>query len=275
VLYSVEGSFFFLTPRGCFVSYNDLDNVPTQTAGSSEVLASDWNKYVRDNFDALKFGHLVVGGSPSFTPDAGTMVYRSDRREIQVYDGNDWIPQIPTGVMQMFVGGVAPLGWLLCQGQALSVASPTLQSILTGAGFTTIPDLRGKIPIGQGTILGTARALGATVGAESLPEHSHTFSANTSNTGSHSHGGGTSSAGAHSHTIGLTQDDVIPRGTGVTFQRVRFAGSVSTSTDGTHSHTINADGSHSHSVSGTTGNAGTGTHGVVQPSLVINFIIKN
>ena len=90
---------------------------------------------------------------------------------------NTTIPNAtPVGTIVMFGGASAPTGWLLCDGQ--STASYAALAAVVGA---TVPDLRGRAPIGVGTGTGlTARALGATVGnethtltTEQIPNHSH------------------------------------------------------------------------------------------------------
>ncbi|MBO2010989.1 phage tail protein [Hymenobacter negativus] len=84
--------------------------------------------------------------------------------------------------------GYAPKGWMLCQGQTLPIAqNQALFSLLGttygGNGQTTfnLPDLRSRVPIGQGQLLGQSNyVLGQTGGVESqtllpaqLPSHSH------------------------------------------------------------------------------------------------------
>lgn len=74
------------------MSYANMDSVPTQTAGTSELLASDWNTYVRDNFDSIKFGHVVCTSSTRPTGIAeGTMIYETDTQKVLVYSGSSWI----------------------------------------------------------------------------------------------------------------------------------------------------------------------------------------
>jgi hypothetical protein len=69
-----------------------MDGVPTQTAGTSELLASDWNTYVRDNFDSIKFGHVVCTSSTRPTGIAeGTMIYETDTQKVLVYSGSAWV----------------------------------------------------------------------------------------------------------------------------------------------------------------------------------------
>jgi microcystin-dependent protein len=100
-----------------------------------------------------------------------------------------------TGEIRLFGGNFAPVGWALCDGQLLAVSSyDALFSLLGttygGDGRTTfaLPDLRGRVPIHQGTGSGlTDRKLGAQGGSETvalqaneLPAHTHTMQASTS-----------------------------------------------------------------------------------------------
>jgi len=93
------------------------------------------------------------------------------------------------GEIKMFAGTFAPMYWVFCWGQTLSISSySSLYSIIGvqfgGDGITTfgVPDLRGRIPLGAGTGPGlTARTQGQTGGSENvtltaaqLPAHSHT-----------------------------------------------------------------------------------------------------
>ena len=92
----------------------------------------------------------------------------------------------PTGTIQMYGGDTPPIGWLMCNGDAISrtTYSALFDVIGTtygnGNGSTTfnLPDLRGRAPIGFG--LGTAthatgHALGSKGGDEDaiIPYHNH------------------------------------------------------------------------------------------------------
>jgi microcystin-dependent protein len=96
------------------------------------------------------------------------------------------------GYIKMFAGNFAPRNWAYCQGQTLAIASNTaLFSILGttfgGNGQTTfaLPDLQGRVPIGQGTGPGLSTiSLGqkagtnsVTLSANNLPQHIHGLSA--------------------------------------------------------------------------------------------------
>lgn len=81
------------------MSYADLDGVPSQTAGVSSLLASDWNTYVRDNFDSIKFGHVVVADNTAksaINAVEGIMVYQSDVDTLFLYTGSAWVPAVDT-----------------------------------------------------------------------------------------------------------------------------------------------------------------------------------
>ncbi|MFA8433536.1 MAG: phage tail protein [Marinifilaceae bacterium] len=92
------------------------------------------------------------------------------------------------GEIRGFAGNFAPRGWAFCQGQLLSVSQnealfSILGTIYGGDGRTTfaLPDLRGRVPIGEGTGPGlTPRWLGLRSGTEinyltvnQLPAHNH------------------------------------------------------------------------------------------------------
>lgn len=90
----------------------------------------------------------------------------------------------PAGIIMPFAGTVAPQGYLLCDGSAVSRTTyATLFAVIgttfgTGDGSTTfnVPDLSGRVPLG----VSQAHALGTTGGSETvtlteseLPSHVH------------------------------------------------------------------------------------------------------
>jgi microcystin-dependent protein len=99
------------------------------------------------------------------------------------------------GEIRLFAGNFAPKGWLLCDGQPLSIAAndALFQLIGTtygGDGTTTfaLPDLRSRLPIHQGTGPdGIAHIVGEAAGVETvtlttqqIPSHTHSFMVSTS-----------------------------------------------------------------------------------------------
>lgn len=111
---------------------------------------------------------------------------------------NDYMPQ---GGSDPFLGSImmvgfnfAPIGWLLCNGQLVSIAdNDALYSLIGtnfgGDGITTfgLPDLRGRIPIHQGQGPGTSNyVIGQMAGTETvtltvnqIPSHNHSLLAST------------------------------------------------------------------------------------------------
>lgn len=85
----------------------------------------------------------------------------------------------PTGAIVAYGGSAPPVGWLLCDGSEFSEEEyPNLAAVLGG---TTLPDLRGRFPLGAGAGDSlTARGLGDTGGEETvalveaeMPSHTH------------------------------------------------------------------------------------------------------
>jgi len=99
------------------------------------------------------------------------------------------------GEIRMFAGTFAPVGFFWCDGSLKSIAEYQALFVLLGTtwggdGQTTfaVPDLRSKLPVGQGTGPGlTTRILGQRAGTDSvtlvegnLPQHNHSFNVQTS-----------------------------------------------------------------------------------------------
>ena len=181
----------------------------------------------------------------------------------------------PAGVVLPFAGSAAPTGWLLCFGQAISrtTYAALFAAIGTaygaGDGSTTfnLPDLRGRVPGGLDTMGGTAAnrltaagggvngaALGAAGGGEThtlttaqMPAHTH---ANTLNDPGHVHSmgfqlGGTAGGGA------ANQAGTFYTGTPTNTQSAGTGISINNASQGSG-----------------------GAHPNVQPTLVLNYIIK-
>lgn len=92
------------------------------------------------------------------------------------------------GEIRMFGGNYAPSGWALCNGQLLPIGEYQALYALIGTtyggnGTTTfaLPDLQGRIPVGEGSGPGlTPRTIGQSAGSEmvtltvaTIPGHSH------------------------------------------------------------------------------------------------------
>lgn len=165
----------------------------------------------------------------------------------------------PTGAVIPFAGSIAPTGWLLCQGQLVNRETYANLFLVLGVtygagdGSTTfsLPDLRSRIPIGDGTGSGLrGRTRGTAGGNEdsTLPSHGHGASAD--------------GAGQHSHGLPL-HDRAAPVSGGLMVQAY-FGAAGQTSFDaGYHGHGINI---------GASGGSAADTN--MPPYLVLAYLIK-
>ena len=197
----------------------------------------------------------------------------------------------PVGSVTMWVTGTAPTGWLLCQGQAVSRTTyAALWDVLragtssspygNGDGSTTfnLPDLLGRVPMGAGTGTGlSARTLGTELGVESVtltsaqsgvPAHSHDNTVALSGDGAHAHNIKTRRVTSTTHDHDNTETTVGPStapGSGGNVGTTQTDAALSRG----HSHTVSIT-----NVNNTAADAAS-SHENIQPSTVINFIIKH
>jgi microcystin-dependent protein len=200
---------------------------------------------------------------------------------------------ISAGSIQMFAGSTAPNGWLICDGSIISrkTYSGLFKVIGTtfGAGNSndtfTLPDSRGRVPIGAGTGASlTARTLGTALGAETatlattnLPSHTHATSVSTESA-THTHTGTSSDQSVtHTHSYGIpigttgSAYGIIDTLTGSSSGTPLTGGQ---SADHTHGTTFgNASATHTHSITNDPTGSGT-AFGILLPSIAFNFIIK-
>ena len=93
------------------------------------------------------------------------------------------------GEIRMFAGNFAPAGWMFCEGQLLPISEyETLFNLIGttygGDGQSTfaLPDLRGRLPMHQGSGFTLAEQGGAeeiTLTVSQIPAHSHPMLATT------------------------------------------------------------------------------------------------
>jgi microcystin-dependent protein len=158
---------------------------------------------------------------------------------------------LPPGVMALYAGAVAPQGWLLCYGQAVSrstysglfVAISTTFGIGDGSTTFNIPDLRGRVAAGKDDMGGSAASRLTNSGTGNSGLNGAILGATG---GTDRHVLSTAQMPSHTHSyLSLTAGPGIAGGSG-------FAGTSATS-----------------------GSAGSGeAHPNVQPTLVLNYIIR-
>jgi microcystin-dependent protein len=183
---------------------------------------------------------------------------------------------VPTGMIAPFAGASSPSGWLLCQGQ--SVSRTTYADLFTALGGVSspyggvtstnfnVPDLRTRVPVGlfstdtdtdPSATDNRLNSLGKTGGEKThtltqaqLPSHTHTVGRGASF--------GTSRVG--SAASGGFRGDVVT-GYDPTFALQNLSSGSEDMPGTAHNHSVTGGGS---------GNA----HNILQPYLVVNYIIK-
>jgi microcystin-dependent protein len=102
------------------------------------------------------------------------------------------------GEIRIFAGNFPPNGWAFCDGALLSISENStlftlIGTIYGGDGQTTfaLPDLRGRVPIHQGSSGGSSFVIGQNGGSETvtlttnqIPAHGHALQASTDQAGS-------------------------------------------------------------------------------------------
>lgn len=181
---------------------------------------------------------------------------------------------VPIGAIDEFAGDTPPQGWLLCYGQAVSRTTYAALFAVIGTKFGTgdggstfnVPDYRGRVGVGRDDMGGPAAKrvtaggsgivgtnIGATGGLQSvalteaqMPPHKH--EGNTNRAGRHAHGIGRGAGnGNSSGWLGAENQD-----------QTRY---------------VNEDGEHDHYFE-TNSKGGGAAHNNMQPSIIVNFIIR-
>lgn len=189
--------------------------------------------------------------------------------------------RVPVGAVNMWVTGTAPSGWLLCQGQAVSRSTySALFSVLGttyGAGDTSttfnLPDLRGRVPMGAGTgrnVADNANLTARTLGTKVSDAETHTLT--SAEIPAHSHPNtvsGTFAAATHYHGVNSNFTASYFLGNGFYYTEGSTVVANGTTNTGPNDNTASV------SISNANNTGGGGAHNNVQPSTVINFIIKH
>lgn len=215
-------------------SVNDLNNL--DIVDGNLIVTGDGNLFIDYNNQ-----RIAVGGTPDIEMN-DTSINPVQNKVIKKYVDNF----IPKGVINTYAGSTAPNGWLICDGSAISRSTyADLFEVIgttygTGDGETTfnLPNLQRRIPVGYDVSDNDFNAIGKIGG-----EKTHVLTINE--------------MPEHSHNIG-NEGAILYGGNRAYFSS---SGSISTWTNNeAHSHTNTKGGSQAHNI--------------MQPYIVMNYIIK-
>lgn len=183
----------------------------------------------------------ILDGQLIYTKDGKVyMDYEGERISIGQGGGGSGGDDIPTGVITQFGGSIAPDGWLICDGSAVSRATyadlfnaiGTTYGIGDGSTTFNLPNLKGKVP----------------VGIDNTDENFYPLGME---------------GGEKAHTLTVSE---IPSHT----HKLPIAG-----TAGSTDYLIQSYTTASRVLIGETGATGGGqAHNILQPYIVLNYIIK-
>jgi microcystin-dependent protein len=241
----------------------------------------------------------VILGNGTSTP---TFVAPGTSGNLLTSNGTTWqstapaaSASVPTGSLMPYAGSSAPTGYLLCDGSSVSSSTylalhAVISNTYGGSAYTggsglnfTLPDLRGRLPMGAGTGVGlnasgtgapsgtaqTARTRGQWLGEEThllttaeLASHTHNNTVSGGSTGS------MSANASHSHQQASRQGT-----SGGLYGLVDSSNSGSSGQP--YVSTTNTD--HTHTFTPSISNASAGSdnrHATIPPCVVLNYIIK-
>lgn len=271
------------------VTYRGTISLPATFYGttSNNYLNNATEVETGDMFVAIGSGNLTMADGDIWIANGDALIINTNNpknviTKAMIDDISPTYPGIEVGDYKRRAVSYSPgLGWLLCDGQAVS---RTTQSLLfnvigttfgVGDGSTTfnLPNANGRVSVTAGTATGlTNRFVGDVFGEErttlteaEMPSHNHTIN--------HDHPSvNTSSAGSHTHDYEGYY--TVLRGVGLN-REVKSRDRVPSDPN---DYAGNSAGSHTHSVNlpnytGNSGNAGGGqSHNNLQPSIVDGFL---
>jgi len=170
---------------------------------------------------------------------------------------------VPVGTIAAYAGAVAPAGWLLCD--ATSTTGYPALAVLVGG---STPDLRGHTLVGKGSLPFDGALLSKLGSTTSTANHSHSIG--------HDHVAFISGANRQDHdhaynVAAIGSNPIINAADDSTTYAFTTTAAISGTNRQAHDHSIDVP-----PFAGDSGASSAGsTHGNVQPSALVNYIIKH
>lgn len=230
------------------IYFSNPDELVIVTGGVDRVSVNSSGNLVTSG--NIELGHVT--DTTISRVSAGVIAVEGQTLATESYVTSSVSSAIPTGSVMPFAGTTEPSGWLLCFGQEVSRTTyASLFAIISttygvGNGSTTfnLPDLRGRVVAGQDDMGGTS--------ANRLTNQSGGLDGDVLG----------ATGGAETHTLTIAQ---MPAHTH-TVANTLIPGSIGTLSNTSLVRQI------SNTTSGSTG--GGGAHNNVQPTIILNYIIK-
>jgi microcystin-dependent protein len=278
----VSGTFFIVPSAGGGGTANQLTRFGTTTGTLLDGSLSDngAGTLSRGSGLTLDVTTLSITGQTAFNVGSGgafSMPISVGRvYDALTYDGaasTSFNPVPPVGTVSMFAGATAPAGYLLCNGAAVSRTTyadlfaviGTTYGVGDGVNTFNLPNVSNRNVVGPGS-----RAVGATGGAEThtlttaeMPSHNHSASSSTTTS---------LTGGVFAIAESFNQSGYA---TGVFTMVTGYSANNTPSTglDASNGGGFTFDANHSHTIT-VNNTGGGGSHNIMDPYLIMNFIIK-
>lgn len=278
--YSIEQANRYVnlqTARGDIVAHNNTTTTKLGVGANNTVLMADSAqtaglKYSTVGSASITDGAVVeakIGAGAVTEAKIGTGAITNTKLgegsvTADKLDSQALAAAVPVGSVTAFAGSAAPSGWLICDGatpsrstySALFAVIGTTYGVGNGSTTFTLPNLKGRAIVGRDPSDGDTTALNFSSLGAARGAKTHTLS--TSEMPSHAHGPGTS-VDNDGNTDGRSSNRIINAQTQSPGDGWATTG---TATLGARASTATAPV------------GGSGAHNNLQPSLVLNYIIK-
>jgi microcystin-dependent protein len=258
------------------LTVDSIDVLPPNNLPDRSV---DWGRALTDEVVALRRALTTVEQS---------LLGENRTNAANIANVADQIQQLqinyPVGAVILYSAPTPPVGWLLCNGSAVSRTdyADLFSTIGTlygeGDGVTTfnLPNLSGRVPAGWDPSQSEFDSVGKLGGEKDhqltineMPSHTHIQDAHSHTQASHSH---TVNSHTHSYTV---PDTVFSAGTGGLAGALRNASGGSSATSGSSSPGTNSATPAINSTTATNQDTGGGLpHNNLQPYITLPYIIK-